>query len=257
MWELGCVHRKLLVWCLVGVVLDTAAFIGFWVLLNTLGPLNPAAEAWLIALALITVPWLVHVVALPALFRVRPKNWTGSVRLAAETLVFISVGGMLIPLLGMMIFLFSSLLFGLVYQIAIGQRPPIFLGSPTLADQIISYVVWTAIATIVAAAVGLLLHGLGSDSASRARRPSLRSDVFGAVIAAFVAFSGMFAASALGLFSREVPNDKLHLLSIAPQLPATLVIGIMALLPHLFMVGLDLLGRNVIQQEGTMTAGNR
>lgn len=240
MWKLRSVRIEPLVWGLVGAALDAAALLGLWILLNSIGPVNHAAEAYLDALALVTVPWLVHVIALPALFHVAPTTWLGRLRLADATIIFITVAGILIPGLGFIL----SLLAGTVLFISMGGNARMSLGSPTWADQMGGYVVFTIVATIVGAAVGLLLHGLSASVVfghnAQGPRPSFRSNVLGAAVAAFLAFTGMFAASSFGLFRRQVTNDQFHVLSIPPLLPATLVIGVLALLPHLLMVGWDL-----------------
>jgi hypothetical protein len=235
---------ELMVWGLAGAALDAVAFIGLWMLLDSIGPLNRVAEAYLGALALVAVPWLVHVVALPALFQM--KTWIGVARLATTTIVFIAFGGIVIPALGYILFLFVAPIVILATRGSL--RMP--LGPQTLADQISGYIGLLVIASVVGAAVGRLLHELHlGDSDARAPRPKLRSDVLGGAIAAFLAFGGMPVASSLGLFSRQVLNDPLGQLSIPPQLPATVVIGVLALLPHLLMVGRDLCATPDLENE--------
>ena len=199
-------------------------------------------------LALVTVPWLVHVVVLPTVFRVGTRNSAERIQLAALTILFTLTAGALILGLGGFVFLFFALIgFAVVGAVRVS------LSLPSLSEQMLiclDYFVWIGTATVVGTVVGLILHAFTEapirDSASSGlRRARTRSDVLGGAVAAFLAFSGIFVASRYGLFVRPVPNDELH--AIAPQLPGVLIVGVFALLPHLVMRGYDLVGFDLQQ----------
>jgi hypothetical protein len=230
-------------WILIGVALDAAALTGIWLLLNVVGRWPAMMLYWLEIVGLLSVPWAVHIVALPALFRVVPRIET--VKLAALTYLYIGVAGlMLFPLLGYFIFL---LIVFVVFMIT-----TVTLQAPKLIDFGWS-IVWTTTATAMGAIVGLLLHVMSKSSS----RPtdgfmrSTRSDVLGGAFAGFLSFSGIFVASALGAFTQRVAGQTVSDLSVAvvPPLSTTLIIAVVALSPHLIMAGCDTL--RVAAAEGS------
>jgi hypothetical protein len=231
----------LVLWVLIGVTLDGALLIGIWLLLDAIGPLPHFSQFWFDAVWLVAVPWLVHVVALPAILRM---TWIKSDRLLLRTAAFIGLAAMLIPMLGIAIFICPGLPFlGLFYMIKDGSLS-VAATPATWMDRAIDCGFWTAVATLVGVALGFLLHAIrpGGTTDHLPNYPRMRFDVLGGAGAALLAFAGMFLALSFGLFTRPVdmPTDWLHTLSVVPQLPATVAIGIMALLPHLLMVGNDL-----------------
>jgi hypothetical protein len=234
-------------WVSTGAVLDAAALVAIWSLLDFIGPHQYNTESWLVGAGLVAVPWLVHVVALPALFRIDKIG----LLMAARTAGFAALAAMLFPIVGMAVFLLLGMPLLEIVSLVRGESAVAAAMPPTLLDRMIDGCLWTFIATIVGAAIGCWVHvvrpgGTANNLAARSHsRPNMRSDVMGGTIAAFLAFSGMFAAIPFGIFTRSVviPKEWLHdTLFLPPQLPACLVIGVLALLPHLVLTGRDLLG---------------
>jgi hypothetical protein len=240
-------------WLVVGAALDAAALMIMWLLLGAIGPLQNAAEYWLDLLALIAVPWFVHVVALPAVLRV---TWIGRDHLLARTAGFVALAAMLIPIVGISAFFFIGVPVGLIFSSM--EERTLWPGPALPIDTAIFDGVWTVVAAVAGAVMGFLLHvfrpGSTMDNLPSPcpRHPRMRSDVLGGAAAAFLAFGGVFLASPFGLFLRSVGISAVPMYSraIAPQLPATITIGVVALLPHLFMVGRDLFfGADLRQEE--------
>ena len=235
--------RRLRIWMASGAALDCLVLTGIWLLLDAIGPLQSMAEYWLEAIGLVAVPWMVHVVALPALLRGVRINW----ELVARSLAFIGLAAYLIPFAGIFAFL-----------LVVG--PPVALIETALKgggahnaigaqldwiDKLTDDIGWTLVATLVGAVMGFMLNLLRPDAmvaSPRSDHPRLRSDVLGGVSGAFLVFSGIFAAAALGALDRPMAgtNDWMSNLAQVPRLPAILVIGVLALLPHLYWVGRDI-----------------
>lgn len=239
--------RRLPIWALAGVTLDTVTLAGIWLLLYAVGPLNEALEWWLDAIGLATVPWLVHVIALTAIFRI---DWIDADHLLGRTSVFIGLAAMLIPVLGVGVFMFAGSFLGIALLFTDGRMPLAAAVPPTGTDQAINCGFWTIIATFVGAGIGYLLHVLRPDAKAAQvvlclpPYPRRRSDMLGGMCAACLAFGGMFLAFPFGLFSRAASRaaNGGHEFSTVPGLAATVIIGVVALLPHLLMVGRDLFG---------------
>jgi len=241
-------------WVSIGAVLDAAALVAIWSLLNCIGPLQFSAEFWLVGAGLAAVPWLVHVVALPSLFRIKRIG----LLVAARTAGFAALAAMLFPIVGTAVFLLLGMpLLGLISLVRGGSAAAATMHQ-TLPDRMIDGCFWTFIATIVGAAIGCCMHvvrpdGTISNFAERSHGlPHMRCDVIGGTIAAFLAFSGMFVAIPFGIFTRSVVIPRAWLrdaLFLPPQLPACLVIGVLALLPHLVLTGRDLLGVRTHQDQ--------
>ena len=240
--------RRLPIWVLAGVTLDTVTLAGIWLLLYAVGPLNEDLEWLLDAIGLATVPWLVHVIALTAIFRI---DWIDADHLLGRTSVFIGLAAMLIPVLGVGVFMFAGLSsFWIALLFTDGRMPLAAAVPPTGTDQAIYCGFRTIIATFVGAGIGYLLHVLRPDAKADQvvlclpPCPRMRSDMLGGMCAACLAFGGMFLALPFGLFSRaggRAANGG-HEFSTVPGLAATVIIGVVALLPHLLMVGRDLFG---------------
>jgi len=149
-------------------------------------------------------------------------------------------------MLGITLFFFL----GIPFYLIAAQSSRMIWAPLTWADHVRDDIFYLVIAVSVGAAVGLLLHAFGQGDID-GRSPSLphqsctRSDVLGGTVAAFLALGGRFVTLPLGLFSRPVniPADWMHQLAAAPQLPSAVLIGTVALLPHLLMVGVDLRDR--------------
>lgn len=109
---------------------------------------------------------------------------------------------------------------------------------------------WTVIAGIVGGAIGAVLHALrpgiaaGSRPPPYAAYPRVWTDIVGGAAAGFLGFGALFVALPLGLFARPiaVSGDPMHQFRSAQQLATTLLIGTIALLPHLLLLGRDYFG---------------
>ena len=243
-WRGGARHRRLLTWILAGATLDAVALLFIWLLLDAIGPMKAMSEYWLDVLGLVVVAWFVHVIALPTVLW---RTWIGTVRLLVRATAFCSLAAILIPVVGVALFFFIGLPFQILTLMK-GPNPWATASPPSWIDITINAGFWTIIATISGLAIGLLLHALRPMVATEhlvlplSRQPRLRSDALGGALASFLAFAGTFSASQFGLFARRinVPNDWMHLLIAVPQLPATVIIGVLSLLPHLLMLGEDL-----------------
>jgi hypothetical protein len=236
------VDERPLSWVLIGIALDTTVLACIWLMLNALGPLSHNEEAWLDAIGLVTVPWIVHVFAMPFIFH--GISLKQALILLLMTFAYINLIAILIPLLGFVGFL----LFAPVAVFTTGGRPPMPNVPPGLIGEIIGDSIFAAVVILVGSGVGAVLHALREvPTMNQDHRSSsvvkFRSDWLGATFASVLAFGGMFIAWHFGLFVRPVniPSDWMHELAQAPKLPATVVIGVLAFLPHLVMVGTDIL----------------
>jgi hypothetical protein len=255
-WGLMPFARHLPLWVLAGVALDAAVLIGIWMLLDAAGPLTHNTEYLLDSLGFVSVPWVVHVVVLPIAFRITSRTWIEKGCLLIRTVAFTALALMLIPFVGITVFM----MLGTFIIIATGANLRMTVGSLTWADKVLDDAFWTVVAIIVGTAIGLMLHmlrraGAGGRNSTRTLQPSIRSDLVGAAIAALLAFGGMFIALPLGVFTRPVniAGDWMHEMSTVPQLSATVIIGVVALLPHLLMVGNDLLSSDLRAEEKRTT----
>jgi hypothetical protein len=236
--------------------MDIAALVGIWLLVSALGPLSQNEEAWLDAIGLVTVPWLVHAFALPSVFH--GISLKDTLIMLLKTIAYIVVNGMFIPLVGFAGFCF----FAPILLIATGGRPPMPNAPPSFISEILGYGVFAAVVMLVGIGVGSVLHVLrpvptiGGDHSSPPVVKS-RSDVLGAALAACLAFGGMFVAGHFDLFVRlfNDHNDLLHNMAQSPKLPATVIIGVIAFLPHLVMSGRDVFTLNLEQQGDNVAAG--
>jgi hypothetical protein len=233
-----------------GIVLDAAALLGLCTLLDRAGALGTNVEAWLLVTALMAVPWYVHVVGLPIICRLSSIRWMSVARLSARGMVFIAGAAVLVPLLGIVAFTtIAPIIF-----VATGSLPTKPELTFSLADQFRDNITWMLMAGLVGAAIGAVLHGLRPDTFTHHTRdarqmplcgpPSVCSDIFGGALAAFLALGGMYVAIALGLFFRPVvmPGGRgwTGNLLATPQFSSLVLIGTVALLPHLLMSGIDL-----------------
>lgn len=234
--------RPLCTWTVTGLVFDAATVIGVWTVLNTAGPLNGMLEAWLCAVGLMIVPWYVHVVALPAVFRVVGTPDVALPALLVRGLLFVMFAAALIPFLGVA----AVLSFGLLLAVIQRSGALGFLAAPyAWIDRLAGEAFFLLLAAIVGAAVGALLHIVrAGDLVSHPgppHKPGARSDIFGGAIAAFLLFGGIYVALLLDLFDRSagVPPHPMRNLAVAPQLVSSVLIVAVAMLPHLLMVGED------------------
>jgi hypothetical protein len=213
-------------------------------LLAAAGPLNITLEQWLGALGLVAVPWYVHVLALPMIFRVSATPQVGPAALLLRSAVFLAVAAMLIPFLGIFAFLCIGIAVSFIASRGNLRMP---IEPQTLAAQALGVATWMLTVLIVGAAIGALLHivrtGDLTGSPALPHKPGVRSDVLGGALAAFLAFGGMSVALPLGLFSRQanVHTEWMHQLAVPPQLPSSVLIVVVAMLPHLLMTGREIL----------------
>jgi hypothetical protein len=228
---------QLCAWVMSGLILDALSLFTLQQLLNVFGPLTGIGRSWLEIIALLATPWLIHVTLLPTIFRlhtrsVTPWSWLG------RTTVFITVGAFMVPMLGIPVFSTAVIVMLSLNSII---AMPLTSVNQTLA-WFIFVAVWLLPATAVAAFVGVLLSMQRPSKAddSSMLLPPFRSDVMGGAVAGFLSFGGMFAASSFGLFSRPVSvHDELHQLAVPPLTWPAIIIGTLALLPHLVLLGLD------------------
>jgi hypothetical protein len=245
--------RQWVTWTAVGVLLDATYLITIWLLLNAIGPIKVNLAYWLDAVGLVSTPWLIHVVVLPRLFRVTRAD---PAVLLIRTAVFLGLAALIIPIVGTSAYLFAILpVVGTVDTLAHGTAVVGAAPIPPLGwvDRPIECAAWTAMASIVGVAIGFLLHATRPEGStddlppSSPNYPRMRSDVLGGMIGALLAFSTMFLALPLGIYTRptNISGDWMHNLSVVPQLATALVIGILALLPHLILVGRDTIATEV------------
>jgi hypothetical protein len=252
---------RLAAWVLVGIALDAAALAGIWIEIDTIGPLAPLMERWLDLVGLVAVPWYVHVVALPLIFRMVPSTWIEKGLLLARAAAFTVIAGLCIPIVGIIAVWFVGMPWLVILAIVSERRGAASWG---LIGSITSLIASAAIAGTV---IGSLLHAsrtgrlyerVYAHVPLRSREPRFRSDALGGAIAAFMGVGGMLVAVWLGLFSRPVdsPGDGMHSLAAAPQFPTAVLIGTLALLPHLVMTGIDTLAADPPREQQASTAQN-
>jgi len=254
--------RQRAIWTVLGAIFDTAFLGGIWLVLNAIGPLQHDAEAWLDAIGLVCVPWLVHVVVLPSLI----LGYRGRLTIILlRTILFVGLAALLIPIIGVFVALSIGLPLGAIFFITKYGGPSIASASTDWIGSVLGGGVWIATATIVGAAIGYLLHTARPERSPShpmlllSNHPRARSDVLGGMSAAFLAFGGMLVAVHFRLFTRpvDIPTDWMHQLSTVPRLSTTIVIGVFALMPHLLMVGRDLFGSTPQEREIIGWSSNR
>jgi hypothetical protein len=228
-----------------GAVLDAAALVAFYALLATAGQLAVGLGEWLIALVLIATPWCVHVVALPTVLRGSSLDWEQAASLFGRGLAFITVAGVVFPLMG-----FVCLgIVGITLRVVMGAA---WTGINLTGwyDQAVGCVVILAMTALVGAAVGALLHGLRptgtgvpSDTGGSPRivqATTLRTDALGGASAPVLAMGGYWVAALLShpvIVSYYQEPSFWHV--TRPQVLPLVVIGFIALLPHLIMTRAD------------------
>jgi hypothetical protein len=239
---------------LVGASLDAGALMIIWSLLDAIGPLDYKAEYWLDVLGLAAVPWFIHVIALPAAFHLEQ---IGTNRLLARTAGFCGLVVLLVPTLGITTFYVIGLPLFVVFYLVDGGAALAATASADWIDRMLNDGFLTIIATIAGLAIGFLLHAFRPVSTTERPalhtlgQPRMRSDVLGGAAAAFLTFGGMFLALPFGLFTRplDIPTDWMHQLASTPQLSASIIIGVVALMPHLLLVGGDLFSSDGQREE--------
>ncbi len=125
-----------------------------------------------------------------------------------------------------------------------------------IAGKIAGSVLFMFIGGGAGAAVGGFLYAQRilhpeTGALTRIGNPRPRSDILGGAIAGFIALNGASVANSLGMFSQTVgvPAEYGGLAG-PPYFGPTLIIGLLALLPHLLMTGLDQFGWRQPQGEG-------
>jgi hypothetical protein len=234
-------------WVMTGLALDAVALAALYTLLAIAGPLAAGWNEWLIALVLIVTRWCVYVVALPTAFRGSSPNLGQVASLFARGLAFITLAALGFPPLGFVCVSIVVIAFRVVTGGAWTSINP-----ETWYAQALGCVAILVMTAPVGAAVGALLHGLrptGSDVPSDIGRsprcvqaPSICSDVLGGASAAALAAGGLCAASLLShpaiVLRYQDPELTIKLIAL-PQVSPLVVIGVIALLPHLIMTGAD------------------
>ena len=217
-------------WIGAGLALDGAAIAVFWFATTALTarpePKGSQGPGVYDMLAFTLIPWLVHVLALPALFKRASPGfaWTKTAVYAlfapvlVVTLSFGIFGVMLVPMARFAIACARLAVPGLSHESASKISKVSFL----LALFLFS--------SGAGAAVGLLIASLRKPGGSRRPLPP-NVDKLGGLLGGIAAFVGLCVLGSLfgspALFDPTLPNF--------PRLPTTLVAGLLALLPHLVL----------------------
>jgi hypothetical protein len=224
-----------------GLALDTAALCVSWALLQAIGPLEGMAELWLNIICLIAIAHYIHTMLLPILFR-----YPFSIRIfspieALSSIFLIAVAAMIVPFFGVM----SFLLLGNLGIVFLAMASGTGFALPTWGNFVIGHLLLMIDGASVGAIVGLFLYGIRvrdaeESLASPDSLPRARSDILGGAAAGFLAICGGFIAGSLGLFRQPIAvTNWWGDAAGPPQIGSAIVIGTLALMPHLLMVCLD------------------
>ena len=227
---------QLWTWVLLGGGLDACVLAFLWPATDALLPAaDYLVRSVLFGLVLMTAAWLVHVMALPALLRVPAvPSWLGLTGLILRGTWYLGVAGLLAVAAGCLSFILAL---------------PV---EDALFRRVHHALLFTAVPVATHAAGGAAAGGIGhlfriSSAAPRAGNPwRAATDILGAMLAAGLAVAGTRAldttfigaaalrSEAATFLDEPQPWSVLH----SPVLPVPL--GTLVLLPHLFLLGLDL-----------------
>ena len=207
-------------WIVAGAALDAFGLVG----VSAVVVLRTAQiSMWEMGAVSTVVPWIVHVIVLPLMFRRVPVTWMSAARLLIGGAGLVASATLIVPILGVATF-WALTAFSYLLVIAPLRAAGVAFNLPDAVVVVLAYLLFLLPPAIVGGFVGSIgcaLRPTGRNGAFASRQITLRPDVLGGAIAGPAMW---FMWGALGQFKPVLAT----------------AVGTIGLLPHLAMIGLDL-----------------